>query len=339
MSNATRLADGSGARGAGSAVSALRIGIVIPAYNESRNLGPLLDFLRSYELASAQRPLSRAIWVAGSGSTDASPAIARDYARRWSAVRVRDTGRREGLLLALDGLLQLAEGDLILRMDADVRLTPEGLDALIARIRGGEFGIVGGRIVPAASPSVWVRHLSRAEYDLHHRVSLQRPKTTVVQLFRRSPVSLRPDAGVEDQELQDQVVERCGPAGYVPQAVVTVVPPANLRDFLFQRIRTIEHLKAHRARGYGPVPTDSLRSVGAALLGSVRAREVGPLDLAAFFVVESWARVATAYHRLRGRARTFQWEPIADTKQPVWTIASSPANTRPSEDPVPMLAR
>lgn len=319
----------------------LRLGVIIPAYNESANLRSLLNFLRLYPSASTHAPLELRVWLDVSGSTDGTTEAARSYARGWPALEVVDTGVRDGLLCAVDRLLHLATGDVILRMDADVRVTADTLDRMLTQLTATGGGIVGGRIVPAPSKSWWVRRLSPAEYELHHQVSRVTPKTTVVQMFRSARIRLSPEVGVEDQAIQAQVNELVGPAVYAPDAIVTVVPPANLRDFLYQRSRTIEHLHAHRARGFGSPPTDSWGAVGAATLAALRERTVPALDLALFLGAEGGARLAAFWTRLTGRTRTFAWDPIPDTKQPVWATVGGPVapTTRAAEDPMPLLTR
>ncbi len=319
--------------------SALHLGVVIPAYNEETNLGDLLAFLENFAAISVHRPVELEVWVDVSGSTDRTPEIAHAWAYQWSAVHGVDTGRREGLLSALDRLLMLARGDLILRIDADVHFTACDLDSLIRKLSTTQGGIVGPRVVPAPSPSRWVTRLSRAEFAIHHQVSLRAPKTTLVQLFRGIPVRLRPDSGVEDVELQVQVTSQAGPAVYDAEAAVVVVPPTNLRDYLVQRVRTIRHVRAHTRRGYGRASTDSLCTVGTALLATLRDREASPLDLTLFFAGEALARFAARWTNLFGREDLFTWAPLADTKRSVWSPSRRGGLTVPSEDVVPVLLR
>jgi Glycosyl transferase family 2 len=321
--------------------SRLRLGVVIPAYNEETNLPHMLAFLENFAAVSVHRPVDLEVWVDVSGSTDRTGQIAVDWSRQWDAVHIVDSGRRDGLLSAMDRLLSKVRGDLILRIDADLHFTPLGLDSLISTLRTSRCGIVGPRVVPARSPSVWVTRLSRTEFAIHHRVSLRAPKTTLVQLFQGVPVRLRPDSGVEDVELQLQITKLVGPAVYDPESVVVVMPPVSLRDYLFQRVRTIRHVHAHARRGYGRSPTDSLPTVGAAILDTLRARDTPFRDLALFLVVEGFARLAAAWTAVFGREDLFTWTPLEGTKQPTWGASAHRGGglTVASEDAVPILLR
>jgi hypothetical protein len=320
----------------------VRLGVLIPAYNEQANLGKLLQFLWTYQEASIHGPLELQVWVDVSGSSDRTPEIAEEFARRWAGVHVVNTGQRDGLGRALDRMLGLAVGDLLLRMDADVSLTSHTLDTMMAELLQTPAAIVGPRIVPAESPSPIVTRLARAEYTLHHRVSLRSAKTTLVQMFRGVPVQLRLDSPTDDQELQCQLSPAHGPAAYAADAIVTVVPPTNVRNFLLQRIRTIQHINLHRRRGYVSSSTDSIRLVGPALIEEFGAGTRG-LDMFLFLAVEGLARVAARWLSLFGSEAPFQWRQLDDTKDPAWTtsipVLSTSVPTRASEEPVPMLSR
>jgi Glycosyl transferase family 2 len=323
--------------------SPLSLAVIVPAYNEEVNLPHLLNFLEGYPSTSMHRPIDMKIWLEVSGSEDRTASIARAWAARWPSVEVVDTGERDGLLLALNRLLASAKGDLVLRMDADVKLSTDTLDSLVLTLIMTGGGIVGPRIVPIPSLSGLVTRLARAEYEIHHCVSLRSPKTTIVQLFRGVPVRLRPDSGVEDQELQSQVSSVAGPARYDFSAEAAIVPPASVRNFLIQRVRTIQHLALHRRRGYEPPSTDTLRLVVPAMLDALRRRSVGRFDLFAFVVAEVMAR-AVAWLGSRYRAEIpFRWASLADTKVHAWRGRApdqySPVAVRPGEDAVPVPAR
>jgi glycosyltransferase involved in cell wall biosynthesis len=316
------------------------VGVVIPAYNEEANIGNLLHFLRSYPAVTTHSPLELEVWVDVSGSTDHTRKIVSDLARQWPGLHMVDTGHREGLLHALSGLIHVARGDLILRMDADVQVGPDALDSLVRTLTESGGSIVGARIIPAECSSLWVSRLSRTEFDLHHLISLQSPKTTVVQLFRRATIELHSDSGLEDQELQSQIESQLGPAIYDPNATVMIVPPANIRDYLFQRVRTVQHILIHRRNGYRAPSTASARPVTAALLEALRSRCIPFSDLVLFLVTEAFARVAARWRNAFDAQSLFHWEPLGDTKRPSWSVPAAASPTiRAAEESLPPLLR
>jgi cellulose synthase/poly-beta-1,6-N-acetylglucosamine synthase-like glycosyltransferase len=297
------------------------ISICIPAYNEERSLPNLLEFLRTNGLADGK--LLEVI-IDVSGSTDRTAEVAQAWAKRWSAIHVVDTSHRDGLLKALDRMIHLAKGDFVVRIDADIRLYPSTLDELIVALAPGDVGITSPRIEPGTTRSSWVNRVAAAEWDLHHQVSLRDPKTTLVQAFRRLPISLPADSGVEDAGLQEQITALGYRAVYVPRVSASVLPPSSIHGLLRQRMRTVQHLRQHVRRGYQAPSTGSPRVVWQALLRSVRERNTSITNMVGFLFVEGLSRFAAWGASLlstEGPA-CFAWEAVEGTKDVDWSAAS-----------------
>jgi glycosyltransferase involved in cell wall biosynthesis len=301
---------------------ARRVSILIPAYNEERNITPLLNFLRTHPLAD--HPVESEIWIDVSGSTDRTGEIAVALAREGGNVHVIDSGRRDGLLLALDRLIACATGDVVIRMDADLRMFPETLPALVRALEEQGAGIASPRIVPARIRGRFTSKLAAGQWGLHDQVSRLSPKTTLIQAFWNCPVRLKPEAGLEDQALQDELVLQGAVPAYVRAARVEVLPPSDLPSFVHQRVRSLRHLRAYRRAGGARPSTASSVAVGPALLAAVRDREPGITELVVFLAVEAWCRAAGRLPRPGGNPLLFQWEPISSTKEPAWAGPSPP---------------
>jgi len=97
--------------------SRLRVSIVIPVYNEERHLGACLDAI------AVQSSSVLEVIVVDNNSTDASVEIARKY----PFVRiVRES--RQGRVFARNAGFDAARGDIIGRIDADIRLPANWVD-------------------------------------------------------------------------------------------------------------------------------------------------------------------------------------------------------------------
>ncbi|HSX17699.1 MAG TPA: glycosyltransferase family 2 protein [Patescibacteria group bacterium] len=97
--------------------SRLRVSIVIPAYNEERHLVACLD-----AIAAQSTPVLEAI-VVDNNSTDKTAEIA----LRYPFVRVVHE-RRQGRVFARNAGFNAARGDIIGRIDADIRLPSNWVD-------------------------------------------------------------------------------------------------------------------------------------------------------------------------------------------------------------------
>ncbi len=309
------------------------VSVCIPAYNEERNIDALLTDLRSTQLSGGE---ILEVLVDVSGSTDRTAEIVRSHSNLWRVVRAVDSGERDGLLRALDRLIHMATGSVVVRIDADVRLHPACLERLLQGLSDPEVGIVGPRIVPGPSRSPIVRWASRAEWAIHDHVSRRQPKTTVVQAFRRLPISLPADSGLEDAGLQQQV-ERSGyRAAYVPGALVFILPPSNVRGMLLQRIRTIRHIRDHVRRGYARPATASPTIVWNSLRGAVQQGQTTIGAVAVFGAIEAAARVSAGAEGVLSPSPLFGWEPVEGTKDFGWSVGSPVHRTIDQNPPRPL---
>ncbi|MHB1454807.1 MAG: glycosyltransferase family 2 protein [Saccharofermentanales bacterium] len=114
----------------------LKVSIVIPARNEERNLPLLLEDIRKQTV----RPFE--IICVDDGSTDRTPEIVLQY----GAVLVEAEGRPDGWIgksWACHTGAHYAAGDLILFLDADVRLLPDALGELCSsyQVHGGVISV------------------------------------------------------------------------------------------------------------------------------------------------------------------------------------------------------
>jgi dolichol-phosphate mannosyltransferase len=148
--------------------------VVLPAYNEERRIGHLLDGI---DEAMEEGSLSHAVIVVDDGSTDATAAIVRQRAKRMP-ISLIEHPQNLGLGAAIrDGFAaaarQAAGRDVIVTMDADathapalilrmVRMLREGYDVVIAsRYQPGsrQVGVPMGRRALSRAGSILVRVL------------------------------------------------------------------------------------------------------------------------------------------------------------------------------------
>jgi cellulose synthase/poly-beta-1,6-N-acetylglucosamine synthase-like glycosyltransferase len=292
------------------------LSVIIPAYNEERNLPPLLAFLQQ-ELAAL--PIRVEVLIDVSGSTDGTAAFALDRARSFPGLRLIDTGHRDGLLEALSRLVASARAPLLLRVDADIQIAPGTVVRLLEKLQDPSVGIASPRLGFVPGRSRIVNHLHEAYLEIHHQVSCLSPKTTVVQLFRRLTGPLPTDAGAEDVALQELVESTGLRAAYVPEGMAMNSPPATLREWLRQQVRYVRQLAKHAERGYPASPSTArvpvlLLALGRTLAEGKVSRENVLLFLAGELTVRSLA-AAGPLVRISG---SFGWEPVEGTKELNW---------------------
>ncbi len=105
----------------------IKISILIPAYNVEKWLPRCLDSILNQENEEVE------VVIVNDGSTDATWTIAKDYAEKWSNIRVF-TKKNEGVGAARNFLLEKAEGSYIWFVDSDDYVVEGCLQTIIAEL-------------------------------------------------------------------------------------------------------------------------------------------------------------------------------------------------------------
>ncbi|HEX5240555.1 MAG TPA: glycosyltransferase family 2 protein [Candidatus Limnocylindrales bacterium] len=117
------------------------VSVVIPAWNSASTIERALDSV----LDSSERELE--CIVVDDGSSDDTAQVARRRAERDPRLRVIASARNAGVSVARNRALEVAQGTWLTFLDADDRLLPGGLEALVAGARqAGVRAVVGQRI-------------------------------------------------------------------------------------------------------------------------------------------------------------------------------------------------
>jgi hypothetical protein len=253
-----------------------------------------------------------AVLLEVSGSNDGTPQIVRRFRDSWPKIVVLEEATRQGLAHAVSQMIRDAPTDIIVRIDADVKFRPGVIRRLLEKVRDPQIGIVGPRIVPAPSGNPILDRMLHAEYELHHLISVESPKITNVQVFRRFGGEMHDDVETEDILLQDLATEGGGQAVYAPEETVLIIPPTSILNFLRQRVRIItsERWYLHRT-GRKPAPTTQFAFFARATLAGIRSGTLQPTDLVLFLITETSGRFySRARYTLVGHVSLSTWRSV-----------------------------
>ncbi len=131
----------------------LKLSLVIPTYNESRNLEELLGRLTS--ILDARLPGSYELLVVDDDSPDQTWALAVRLAEKHPAVRVMRRRGEKGLSTAVIRGWQAARGEVLAVIDADLQHPPEVVDQLWDEMLEGADLAVGSRHAGGGGVSDW----------------------------------------------------------------------------------------------------------------------------------------------------------------------------------------
>lgn len=116
------------------------ISVVVPVYNEERNIPSLLEELLP---VLDDCPNGYEVICINDGSTDRSLEILKAVAAGNSHVKVIDFARNFGQTSAMMAGVTYASGDIIVPIDADLQNDPNDIPGLLAKLREG-FDVVSG---------------------------------------------------------------------------------------------------------------------------------------------------------------------------------------------------
>lgn len=160
----------------------MRITIVIPTYNEAENLPKLVSALFTL-------PLDLRILVVDDNSPDGTGAIADNFAKKDSRVRVIHRANKEGLRSAyLTGFRIALDdwADAVAQMDADFSHDPAKLVEMASRLENCDL-VIGSRYIQGGAVDehwpLWRRSLS-AFGNFYSRAILRLPQHDVTAGFR-----------------------------------------------------------------------------------------------------------------------------------------------------------
>lgn len=286
----------------------ISVSVLVPAYNEQDNITNLLRSILEQDIRPAKL---LEILVDASGSNDNSRDLILEMSKAYQIVSLVDIGKRDGLVASLDRLLKRARGDLIVRIDGDVRLPPLTLFPLIGRFTDRDVGIVGPRVRVNVTNNRIVNRIVNAEYELHHLVSQRKPKTTNLQVFRRLDLTII-GSEAEDNLIQHYIVSTGFKALYDDSVYVVINPPCNVSDLFKQRARCIRTTRWFKKQMNGTSSTQSLGCVLPAIVSGLRNKGIVLTDLLMFLTLET---ITQAYvfisETLFGHRKTITWEKLS----------------------------
>ena len=143
----------------------MTVGVVLPAYNEAGNLGPLV---RELAQVLKSQPGNARIIIVNDGSTDSTADELRALAAEVAMVDVVTHPVNRGLAAALKTGIARAcatNCDAAVFLDSDLSHRPSDMPAMLAAIGNGADVVLGSRFVPGGGMQgvpVWRVMISRA---------------------------------------------------------------------------------------------------------------------------------------------------------------------------------
>ena len=152
------------------------LSIIVPTYNEAENIPELLD-----RIEGTLRGESFEVIIVDDDSSDGTADLAEEFGEKYKNVKVLRRRGKLGLGSAVVDGMEVAGGDIVAVMDADLQHPPELLPKMLEKADEGYDVVVASRYVKGGGVERWGflrRLISLGAVSLAH---LLFPRTRVVR--------------------------------------------------------------------------------------------------------------------------------------------------------------
>lgn len=158
-----------------------KIVVIMPTYNESANIGKMIEILLGEEFPLIKNA-NMLLLVVDDNSPDGTGKIVRDYMKKYKNLHIL-SGEKKGLGMAyVRGMryaMKMLGADAVIEMDADFQHDPKYVKKLVqAYLKGADY-VIGSRYVKGGSiPKSWPWYRKAMSYfgNLFARIVLWKPK-------------------------------------------------------------------------------------------------------------------------------------------------------------------
>lgn len=289
----------------------IRCTVGVMAYNEEDSIVPVLKALLAQR---ADQCVIEEIIVVASGCTDRTVERAEAVALRNPIISVDQEPIRAGKAAAVNRLISLASGEVVVLVGADTLPDPSALERLVAPFADPEVGMTGARVVPLNSAHSFLGWTVHLLWHLHHRLATQSPKLGELVAFRNVVETIPPDTATDEVALEAALTAQGLKLMYAPGAIVYNYGPESLDDFLSQRRRIFAgHLHIAEQLGYRPVSMQNNWLIKLCLETMLR-HPLLIIRLAFAMLMEAYARLLGTFDHKTGHDHR-AWRQVRSTKQ------------------------
>lgn len=280
------------------------------------NEDPTIETCLHAILAERDGPATvRNVLVVASGCTDLTEDIVRRIAAEDGRVRLIVEPTRTGKAGAINLLLRESSDPIVVVVGGDVVFAPGALVRLLEPFTDPSVGMTGARPIPTNARAGIIGNAVHLLWDMHHELSLRKPKLGEAVAFRRVIQTIDPGTLVDEATMEHTILTEGLQLRYVPTAIVRNRGPETLREFLAQRTRIYRgHLALASATGYRVSSMDASAAARAAWRLWRRGR--APHYMLVTMALEVTARAHARLARITARRQTNGiWLPIVSSKR------------------------
>jgi poly-beta-1,6-N-acetyl-D-glucosamine synthase len=286
--------------------------IGIMAYNEVNNIGRVLDALIHQ---ATDVVVIDSISVVCSGCTDNTEGVVEGFVKQNPQIHLLIQPKRMGKASAVNLFLRSATSEVVVLESADTLPRFNAIESLVSPFTDPKVGMVGGHPVPTNSRESLMGFGVHLLWELHHRISLIRPKMGELIAFRQIFHQIPNETAVDEASIEPLIIGQGFKCAYAPEAVVYNCGPETIRDFIKQRRRIYSgHLYVKETIGYEVSTMNGFRIIG--LLFQIPRQKLRDIFRIPFIIfLEVFVRTLGAYDYYWRKRNPFKWPMVESTKK------------------------
>lgn len=286
----------------------LSVSICVPAYNEEKNIGKILEALSNQ--VTTQININKII-VVSSGSTDATEAITEEFKKKDKRIRLIKQSERSGKASAINAFLKVVDDPVIVLESADTIPEKDAIEILCEPfIANPEIGLTGGAPIPVNDANTFTGYVVHTWWWFHRNI----PRFGEIIAFRNILPEISPTTAVDEAYIQAKIVQQGLKAVHIDDAVVRNKGPETVNDLIKQRRRIFNgHSRLHKEEG---VKIDNMTKSSFRLLWTYKMPS--PKHLFWFLggvLIEIYSRILGIYDAQIKDVNPFVWDTASTTKQ------------------------
>lgn len=283
----------------------LKVTIGIFAHNEEKNIKATLDSIEKQVLNLA---IVEEILVVSSGSNDKTNALVIKKSQSNPKIKLYTQAERHGKSAAINLFLSHAKSPIVVTVSADLRLKKNAIEEITIPFLQPDVGMVGAHPVPTNSTRSTMGKVVHILWDLHHEISLVKPKCGEMIAFRNIVRQIPPQSAVDEATLEVLLQLIGYSTVYAPRSIVYNSGPKTVADFFKQRRRVFTgHQWVKNQYNYQVVTLDSTLIVQIIIQQLVSyPRKIGPLIVLIVLEVSSRILGWIDFHVLRRNPYVWQ---------------------------------
>jgi cellulose synthase/poly-beta-1,6-N-acetylglucosamine synthase-like glycosyltransferase len=302
----------------------MNLTIGVCAFNEGRNIKTLLNDILSQE----GLPGTSSVIVVASGCTDDTTGVVREVMRDNPKIRLIEEENRSGKATAINRILAMRPGGLVMLVDADTRVPRNSVMEVVREFSDEKIGVVGALPIVdntdsgavAKSAAIIWRVMTQAMSELSPRDELSFVMGELY-CFRTSILQSIPADIVNDDAYIATFARSKGfKVVIAPQARFVTKVPSSIPDYLAQRRRVIfghRLIKARTGRYATSMEGIALNHTWALVRATIREAASHPTSIIRALLIlelEAIAGLLAWLDRKNGKQHVL-WKRVETTKR------------------------